>query len=247
MTSAVLLAACGRKGPLIYPDLLVPEAPQQVQVQQLGDRLQLSFALPAKDRAGRALREPVIIQVQRRELNPDEPGLCGSSPADYLSLLKVDPAFPAPAIMQGGQVTLLDAGVHSGKRYQYRLVAVDRDGAIGEPAESLQVLVVPAVAAPVVTATPVFGGMIRLTITGPIPSGSVFLGYLLYRTTGAGPLPPMPLVIGHGVTPYLDQTVQRGIEYRYGARLFMRRKDGVVMLSRCSRPVAVRAQDSPTP
>lgn len=228
------LAGCGKKGPLIYPDLLVPEAPQTVQVEQHGSSLQLAFDLPSKDRSGRALKEPFVIQVQRRELNPDERGDCGSCPKDYQPSVRIDPEFPDPAIKFGKRIVLLDAEVRQGKRYQYRMAAVRQDGELGVPVESWKALVCDVPSAPTITAKRMHGGTIALELRGEVPDNAELVGYAIYRAAGDEPLPFLPLVTTAGTAQFEDQTVQQGTLYRYAARMVLRRWDELLVSSELS-------------
>lgn len=234
LASCFLLTGCGKKGPLIYPDLLVPEAPQAVQLEQRGDSLQLAFDLPARDRSGRALKDPFVLQVQRRELNVDERGECGECPKDYQPARRIDPEFPDPAMKFGKRLVLLDPEVSQGKRYQYRLVAVTSAGDSGVPAETVRAMVCAVPAAPTITAKVVHGGTVVLELQGEVPDNAELVGYALYRAAGDEPMPFLPLVTTLGRAQFEDQTVQQGVVYRYAARMVLRRWDELLVSSELS-------------
>lgn len=239
------VAGCGKKGPLIYPDLLVTEAPQAVQLEQRGTSLELSFNLPSKDRRGHGLTEPFVVQVQRRELNPDEPGQCGERPKDYQPAAQIDPEFPDPAMKFGNRIVLLDNDVRHGKRYQYRLVAVSHDGEHGVPAETVRAMVCTVPPAPVITAKTVQGGIIRLDLHGEVPDNAELVGYAIYRAEAGAALPFLPLATTHGTAYYEDQSVQRGIAYHYAARMVLRRWDDLVVTSELSPVITTTLSDDP--
>jgi predicted small lipoprotein YifL len=247
LTAIGLLAmtGCGKKGPLVYPDQLVPEAPQSVQLDQRGNSLQLSFNLPAKDRRGRSLQQPFVMQVQRRELAPDERGECGDCPKDYQPAMRIDPEFPAPALKFGNRLVLLDADVRHGKRYQYRLVAVGKDGEAGVPAETVRAMVCTAPSAPTITATTAHGGIIVLDLQSALPDNAELVGYAIYRASGDEALPFLPLATTLGTSRYEDQSVQRGVSYRYAARMVIRRWDEQLVFSELSAVLTTTLSDDP--
>lgn len=247
LTLAGLLAlgGCGKKGPLIYPDLLVPEAPQAVQLEQRGNALQLSFSLPSKDRRGRGLKEPFVLQVQRRELTAGERGECGRCPQDYQPALKIDPQFPDPAMKFGNRVILLDTAVSRGRQYQYRLVAVTPEGAAGTPVETVRAMVCVPPPIPGLTVKPLHGGILALDMQGDVPDNAELVGYTVYRATGDEPLPFLPLASTLGSSRYEDQSVQRGISYRYAVRLVIRRWDDLLVSSELSPIVTATVSDDP--
>ena len=93
---ALAVTACGKKGPLLYPDMLVPAAPSDVSAQQSGNSMKLSFVLPSKDLAGRnfAGLSGVTI-VKRDEAAGQIPG-CSSCTTDFslFRKLNLDPLPP---------------------------------------------------------------------------------------------------------------------------------------------------------
>lgn len=243
VVALLAVGGCGKKGPLVYPDLLVPEAPQAVQLEQRGNGLQLSFNLPAKDRRGRSLQQPFVIEVQRRELNTDEQGACGECPKDYQAALRIDPAFPDPAQKFGSRMVLQDADVRHGKRYQYRLTAVGADGEAGAAAETVRVMVCSAPPAPAVTVKTLHGGVILLEMRGELPDNAELVGYAIYRAAGEEALPFQPTATVLGTSQYHDQTAQPGIRYRYAVRMLVKRWDEVLVSSDLSAAVASSLDD----
>ena len=239
------LSGCGKKGPLVYPDLLVPEAPQAVQLEQRGSSLQLSFNLPGRDLRGRGLQSPFVIEIQRRELKPDEIGECGRCPRDYQPPLRIDPAFPDPARTFGKRLVLLDSDVQQGKRYQYRMVAVGADGEAGAAVETVRALVCSAPPAPLVNATIQHGGVIELVMQGTVPDNAELVGYAIYRAAGDEELPFQPLATTLGASRYLDQNVQPGTRYRYVVRMLVRRWDELLLSSEPSAVVVTSLDEAP--
>jgi predicted small lipoprotein YifL len=69
LISIVLLSAsgCGKKGPLLYPDMLVPAAVSALTASQSGTNVKIAFELPGKDLAGRPIRDLAGATVFKRE------------------------------------------------------------------------------------------------------------------------------------------------------------------------------------
>jgi len=245
MAGLLALSGCGKRGALVYPDLLVPEAPQAVQLEQRGNSLQLSFNLPSRDLRGRGLQSPFIIEVQRRELKPDEAGECGSCPKDYLAPLKIDPEFPAPARKFGKQLVLLDSDVQQGKRYQYRVTAVGVEGEAGAAVETIRAMVCSAPPPPLVNVTIQHGGVVLLEMQGQVPDNAELVGYAIYRAAGDEELPFQPLATTLGASRYLDQNVQPGTRYRYAVRMLVRRWDELLLSSEPSAVVVTSLDEAP--
>lgn len=243
----VLLAGCGKKGPLIYPDLLVPEAPQSVQLEQVAGQLQLSFVLPAKDKAGRRLREqPFQIQVQRRVLAAGERGSCSSCPQDYYPLLRIDPAYPDPAQRAGDRILFVDREVQQGAQYQYRLQAIGKAGESGAVAESVRAVVCSTPPAPQLQAAAMHGGFVLLTIVAALPEDNELVGYAVYRTAGLEPMPTQPMVVSRAAR-FEDLAVQPGVTYRYAVRQVVRRADDLLSQSDLSTEIAITAAAEGSP
>lgn len=240
---ALLLAGgCGKKGPMTYPDMMNAQAPQQLSVEQSGSALRLSFALPTKDRAGRKLEDLEAILVGRRTYQQND---CASCQDRYQELQKINLAFPEPAQIQGGSVKWLDREVRNGERYQYRLKTVQKGGVEGSEATTALVQVQPAPPVPALKAEQVFGGLIKLEIRGAALLDSSLVGYSLYRSEGTAQPQPLVTLTAGGTGLYEDQSVQVGVEYRYVARMVVKRADGVIAESDDSAPVVIRVGEDP--
>ncbi len=238
-----MLVGCGKKGPLIYPDLLLPGPPQAVSLEQTGSHLRLAFDLPSKDRSGKALKEPVqSILVYRRVLDQQS---CSSCLDTYQTVVRIDPKHPAPAQRQGEHITWIDQDVQPGGRlYQYRVKTLQPGSEAGAAIDTIPVALQEPPAPPALLARSVFGGIIALELSADAPHGTSVVGYRLYRSTGAETaLQPLGLSYnGH----YEDQSVQQGISYRYAARSVVRHTaTGVLLESNLSPAVPAIARDVP--
>ncbi|MDK9716620.1 MAG: hypothetical protein OEL57_01780 [Trichlorobacter sp.] len=241
-SAAMLMTGCGKKGPLIYPDMLIAQPPQQLKVEQSGSALRLSFDLPDKDRSGRKLQDLEAVLIGRRVYQEND---CVSCKDQYQALQKVDPAFPAPAQRQGNRIVVVDTDVRNGERYQYRLQAVQKGGITGAATTTAMVKLLAAHQPPELKARSVFGGFIALNINSSIQKDATLVGYTIYRGEGSGALVPISTLTG-GTTHYEDQAVQRGVTYRYAASVVVKRADGMLAESEPSAAVAISVADDPS-
>jgi len=240
-SASMLMTGCGKKGPLIYPDMLIAQPPQQLKVAQSGSALRLSFDLPDKDRSGRKLEDLEAILIGRRVYQEND---CVSCQDQYQALQKVDPAFPAPAQRQGNRLVVVDTDVRNGERYQYRLQTVQKGGIIGSATTTAMVKLLVAPNSPELKVRSVFGGFIALDLTSVAQQEATLVGYTIYRGEGSsGALVPMTTLTG--ITHYEDQAVQRGVVYRYAATVVVKRDDGMLAESEPSTAVAISIADDP--
>ena len=240
-SAAMLVTGCGKKGPLIYPDMLIAQPPQQLKVEQSGSALRLSFDLPDKDRSGRKLEDLEAILLGRRVYQKND---CISCQDQYQALQKIDPAFPAPAQRQGNRIVVTDADVRTGERYQYRLQTVQKGGIAGSAITTTMVQLLAAPKPPELTARSVFGGLIALDISGSVQQDATLVGYTICRAEGSGPFAPLATLTA--AARYEDQAVQRGVVYRYAASVVIKRADGVLAESEPSPAVTISVLDDPS-
>jgi predicted small lipoprotein YifL len=238
------ISACGKKGPLIYPDMLAPAAPSDVSVRQFGNSIKLSFVIPSKDLAGRNFTGLTGVKILKR----DEPGGqtpgCSSCAADFLLFrkLNLEPLSPE-ARRYGNHLMLLDADVQTGRTYTYRVSAVTKDnqeGALSAPIAAVMVAV------PMPPVLQVFSQPteIQLEFVGLPPREGVILGYNVYRTIKGEVFPLQPLnsepLAGNR---FVDAGLERGTSYGYGVRTVVRLPSGGRAESSLSNEVEGRLKD----
>ena len=228
----LIVTGCGRKGPLIYPDMMVPAAPAIVSVQQCGSAVKLQFVLPGKDRGGRSVKGLSGIKISRRVTETDRKDVCRSCMSDYrlFQTLYLD-HLPAAIQRFGSQLILFDGDVASGNSYSYSLIPFTEEGADGASHTTVDVRVVAPLPAPAlkIESLPT---EIRLLITMQSLVSNQLLGYNLYRSTGGAqrsyqPLNP-ELVQG---SEYIDSGLDRRTKYRYSARALIKMESGNIVES----------------
>lgn len=216
---SLMATACGKKGALIYPDMLVPAAPAAVTALQSGSVVKLQFALPDKDRAGRPVKGVAGVKISRRAAEAARKDVCRSCMTDYrlFQTLYLD-HLPANTQRFGNRLVVLDGDVGAGNTYSYSIVPFTADGVDGASSPAADVRVAAPLPAPVlkIESLPT---EVRLQISSqPLISGSL-LGYNLYRSSIATarsyqPLNREPLK----GSEYVDGVLERGVKYRYTVR-----------------------------
>ncbi len=219
---SLLASACGRKGPLIYPDMLVPAAPVAVTAQQSGSAVKLRFVLPDKDRAGRPVQGVAGVKISRRSTEAAQKDVCRSCTADYrlFRTLYLD-LLPNDTQRFGNRLILLDSDVSAGNSYSYWIVPFRTDGVDGAASATADVRMEVPLAAPVVKVES-FPTEVKLQITWQPQMSGQLLGYNLYRRPDAGVRPYEPLnsepLKGN---EYVDTALERGVKYLYAASAVM--------------------------
>lgn len=224
---SLMATACGRKGALIYPDMLVPAAPAAVTAQQSGSSVKLQFALPDKDRAGRSLQGVAGVRISKRAAETDQRDVCRSCMADY-RLFRTLYLEHLPSTTQrfGSRLVVLDSDVSAGNTYSYSIVPFTADGVDGTSSPAVDVRMAPPLPAPVlkIESLPT---EVKIQISIPPLIAGRLLGYNLYRSSGAAarsyqPLNREPLQGNE----YVDGALERGVKYRYSARTLIMQASG---------------------
>jgi len=229
---SLLTAACGRKGALIYPDMLVPAAPAAASGQQSGSAVKLQFVLPDKDMSGRPVKGVASVKISRMASEAGQKDVCRSCLTDYLPLrtLYLD-HLPTDTQRFGNRLVMLDSDVKTGYSYSYRIVPFTVDDVEGAPAAISGVGVAPPVSGPDLKIES-FPTEIRLQFATQPPLFGRLLGYNLYRSTAASgrsfqPLNSLPLTGNE----FVDSGLERGVKYLYSARLLSELTTGNVVES----------------
>ena len=241
---AFAITACGKKGPLIYPDMLVPAAPSEVSAQQFGNSIKLSFVLPSKDLAGRNFAGLSGVTIIKRDEAAGQSPSCSACTTDFslFRKLNLDP-LPLDIRRYGNLLMLLDGDVQTGRTYTYRVSAVARDNQEGSLSAPAVTVMVPAPLPPVlqVISQPT---EIQLEVVGLSLREGVITGYNVYRTLKGEAFPLQPLnrepLAGNR---FADVGLERGTSYLYGVRTVVRLPSGGRVESSLSNEVEGRLKD----
>lgn len=238
VTFILSLTACGKKGVLYYPDMLVPSSPTATSVSQIGNSVKLQFVLPDEDRVGRKLVDLAGVKINRRLSDSDQEQVCPSCLTDYSLFRKLYlDLLTEGAQRYGKRILVFDGDVTSGKNYSYSVVPFTKDGVDGLASPQVSVRVVRPTVPPILKAES-FPTEIRISFVSPPPLVGRFLGYNIYRTTEKGIMPYLP-INGEPLAgkDYTDSGLERNVKYRYIARTVVRMESGNLVESPASNVV----------
>lgn len=242
---STIAVGCGRKGPLVYPDMLVPAAPTAVSAQQLGLAVKLQFAISDKDRTGRTVQGVSGVKINRKASAGDQRDVCKSCLTDYMlfKTLYLD-HLSADTQRFGGRLVFIDSEVISGDTYSYRIVPFTADGVDGASSSAVAVRVGAVPIPPPVLSIESLPTEVRLKLSVYPLVAARMLGYNLYRSTGTGPRSYLPInrepLKGN---EYVDGVIERGMRYRYTARALVVWPSGDVVESDESNAVEGMLKD----
>lgn len=241
---SLLLTACGRKGPLIYPDMLVPAAPSAVTAQQSGSAVKVQFVLPEKDRAGRPLQGLSGVKISKRTADAAQTDVCRSCTTEYRLLRSLYLGLlPTDTQIFGNRVIMLDSDVNAGNIYSYSIVPFTADGVDGAASAIADVHMGHALPAPAVSIES-FPTEVRIHFSWQPQRSGRLLGFNLYRALGALPRSYQPLnkepLQGN---EYVDSALDRGVKYRYIARALLGMETGGVAESAGSQELEGMLKD----
>lgn len=240
----LMIISCGRKGALIYPDMLVSAAPSQIDVRQSGSVVKLQFTLPDKDRGGRPLKNLAGVKISKLTKDAMEKKVCRLCTTDYrpFRTLYLD-ALPADTERIGSRLIVPDTDVNEGNLYSYRVIPFDKNGIDGAPSVSTDLGMFGTIPAPTVliASTPT---ELNLQISSPPEGAWQLIGFNLYRSSPKSPRSYLPL----NKEPlkgdkFIDTTVERGLKYRYSVRYLMRLGSGGIVESIASEEVEGMLKD----
>lgn len=226
---SLMATACGRKGPLLYPDMMVPAAPASVTAQQSGSSVKIQFVLPDKDRAGRQVHGLAGVKIIRRTAETGQTNVCRSCTTDFIPLqaLYLD-HLSSTTQRFGSRLVSLDNDVTAGNTYSYSVVPFTADSVDGATSPIADVRVVKSLPAPVLNIESL-PTEVKLQISVQSRIDGQLLGFNLYRSSDISIRSYQPLnrepVQGN---EYVDVTLERGVKYRYSARTLIKPTSGDV-------------------
>lgn len=240
----LLTPACGKRGALVYPDMLVPEAPAKVTARQVGPVMKLEFLLPDKDKSGLALTDLAGVKVLRRETESGQDAACSSCVNDFrvFKTMYVD-HLDASVRRYGRLFMLLDSDVKLGREYAYKVMAFTKDNLDGEASKPVLATLVHAPLPPVLRAVAA-PTEIKLEVVDQPPLAGSMAGYNLYRWIKGEALPFLALNKEPLVNrSYTDSGLERGVTYLYAARMVVRMPKGDLVESVLSNEVEAGLSD----
>jgi len=222
------LAACGKKGPPVAPELRLPVPPTGLQAAIDENSILVSWTNPGSRLDGSHLKDLAEVMVHRREDSDDGPlkpaMLSGGRVVGYdrIAVIRVD--SPAPATVTGTSVQWVDhQGLVPGHRYVYVLTAIDSQGRSSPPSERRPVTFLAAPMPPRDVEAAAGNHQVTLTWRAPaqFTDGSAASGDLRYIVLrGVGRSGPLAVITAQPVTAtsYTETGLENETEYRYAVR-----------------------------
>lgn len=213
-----LLAACGKRGPLVPPEALVPAPIKDIRVEQKGDRFLVCWSGPGKQEWGGPLNGLAGFRVFRREvLPPDED--CEECPTAYRRVKTVDPDYLQDVRRNGSLFCFLDGDLSNGTTYQYKAVSFQKDGAVSRDSTKARRKKTPAPAPPLLTAVSTQDGVTLQWKPGTVPPGGTQEGFSIYRKLVDEIMPLSPIAyVPADAARFADPRMEHGVKYLYGVR-----------------------------
>jgi hypothetical protein len=247
-TLAVLLGACGRAGVPLPPERVAPAPVADVSGVVVDRGIELSWTLPARRADNVRLRDLKVVHVFRSDddgAGDPKPALVSDGRvAGYTEIATVRVADPAPAVVAGNRMTLVDtSATTTGRRYSYVILAEDARDHVSAPSSRLSVVRLAPPAAPTALAATPGDREVRLTWQ---PTTSERFVYQILRAPG--PDAPFDVVTqtAPGATSYVDRGLENERPYLYAVRA-LRVARGSLARSDLSERVTAVAVDSTPP
>lgn len=228
------LAACGRVGPPVAPQLREPRPVTELSGVGAEGRIDLSWVNPARRVDSSVIRDLAVVHVFRTEdAGTGEPKTAlrtRGQIAGYDEVATVRLADPAPATVDGARVSLADRqALTYGRRYTYVVLVEDAQGRVSPPSARFSVAYIAPPAAPEhLQATPGEGEVVlrwtapdRLIDGGPIQGA---LSYEIERGAGGEDATRTITALSGPETTFTDRGLVNDQTYSYAVRAL--RSDG---------------------
>ncbi len=213
----LLLTGCGRKGPLISPDAMIPAPIADLHVEQQGERFVVSWTQPGREEGGGPLKDLAGFRVFRREVLPPSQD-CEECPTAYHLIRAVDLEYLQDVVRAGNSYSFVDAGLETGKTYQYKVIGFKTDGSEGKQSNLARRKKVVPPLSPMVQVTSSPTSVILRWEPVVVAKSASLLGYQVYRkragSAAAQPLTGKPIQ----ETSFEDLHLERGATYDYAVR-----------------------------
>ena len=203
---------CGKKGPPVSLDRIVPKAVRDLEASVREERVILQWSLPKENTDGSKLVDLQGFKVLRGSFEGQE---CKGCPERLVPIAEVDLASGEHYLMETNRLFWVDRGLRVGRTYGYRVLAFNRRGHFSQQSNKVEVLWDIPPPPPKQLRAVAGDGMVELK-WAPV-EGTV--GYNLYRSGAEEGFPPQPLNPEPiEDTHYRDTRVVTERDYRYAVR-----------------------------
>lgn len=218
LTLVFLTAACGKRGPLVPPEALVPAPIKDLSVEQKGERFLVCWSAPGKQEWGGPLDGLAGFRVFKRIVLPPDQD-CEECPTAYRTVKSVDPEYLQDVRRSGSRFCYFDGDLSDGTTYQYKAVSFQKDGAVSRDSNKARRKKTPPPAPPQLTAVLTPDGVTLQWKKSPHPADGVLEGYAVYRKQAEELMPLMPIaLLPADAAEFADPHMEYGMRYRYGVR-----------------------------
>jgi hypothetical protein len=226
---ALWLAACGRMGPPVAPQLREPRPPTDLNATADDGSIELSWVNPNRRIDNTPLRDLALLRVFRTEdagAGEPKPALRSRGHiAGYDEVATVRMADPAPATVEGSRIALADRqGLAYGRRYTYVVLAEDAQGRLSPPSARRPVMYIAPPAPPRDLEAAAGEGQVQLRWQPPdrLVDGSPVHGAITYevaRATGVEGSPRTVITAAPVAdTAFTDRGLVNDQSYAYTVR-----------------------------
>jgi predicted small lipoprotein YifL len=117
-----LFSACGKKGPLKMPEIVVPQAIRDLKAKAEGNAIILNLSIPTKNTDGSPLNDLRGFKILRSMRKLSEG--CENCPRKFITLVDIEYQVPAGQLpLKGEKKEFRDTTVSSGTEYQYKVLS----------------------------------------------------------------------------------------------------------------------------
>jgi predicted small lipoprotein YifL len=219
---ALLLTACGKRGPLVAPEALVPAAINDLQVEQKGNRFLVCWSRPGKEEWGGPRENLAGFRVLRRDVLPPDQD-CEECPNAYRQVKLVDPEYLGDVLQFGSRYCLFDSELLNGKTYQYKVVSFQQDGATSKSSNKVRRSKVVPPAPPAISAQQTPDGVTLQWKPPALPPNVALEGFSIYRKQANGVMPLSPFaIVKSDATTFADPHMEHGVLYFYAVRTLVK-------------------------
>jgi predicted small lipoprotein YifL len=187
-----LLAACGKKGPVLPRLAALPVAPAELRIDQQGDSFLVSWEIPSVNDDGAPAEDLAGFRLYR--LSYDAAAGCPDCRDPEQRVAAIALNHPAPAVRVGKRLFWRDDAAAPGRGYVYLVVPVTIGGHEGGKAKRERTYLAPPAPPRAVQAV---AGVRQVALSweppAEVPAGAELVGYNLYRRGPDEPFLPLPL------------------------------------------------------
>lgn len=188
-----LLIACGKKGPPLPPESLVPQQVSGLVAQGKPEGLVLSWDIPQKNNDGSTLDDLAGFKLYQKKSGEG----CNSCPSEFPIYADIDieaPGHSANAIIQGNKIIFSLPEMEPELSYSFKVAPYNKSGYFGEFSKVVSLKWTKPLAPPLGLKGIANDRSVTLSwLPSTAKTNEGFAGYLLYRASAPGAYSKSPL------------------------------------------------------